>query len=48
MIPNLYKNKADRDYALELMQKVILNDEELTDLIDEKTPNTITSVFCSL
>ena len=39
LIPNVYKNKEDRDYALELMQKVILNDEELTELIDEKTPN---------
>ncbi len=39
LIPELYKNKEDRDYALQLMQKVILNDEELTQIIDEKTPN---------
>ncbi len=39
LIPDVYKNKEDRDYALELMQKVILYDEELTDIIDEKTPN---------
>ena len=39
LIPELYKNKEDRDYALELMQKVIINDEELTEVIDEKTPN---------
>lgn len=39
LIPDLYKNKEDREYAIELMQKVILNDEELTIIIDEKTPN---------
>ncbi len=39
LIPDLYKNKEDRDYAIDLMQKVILNDEELTKIIDEKTPN---------
>jgi len=39
LIPDVYKNKEDRAYALELMQKVILNDEELTEIIDEKTPN---------
>ncbi len=39
LIPDLYKNKEDRDYAIDLMQKVILNDDELTKLIDEKTPN---------
>ncbi len=39
LIPEIYKNKEDRDFALELMQKVILNDDELTTIIDEKTPN---------
>jgi len=39
LIPELYKNKEDRDYALELMQKVIINDDDLTEVIDEKTPN---------
>ena len=39
LIPDLYKNKEDRDYAIDLMQRVILNDEELTIIIDEKTPN---------
>jgi len=39
LIPDLYKNKEDRDYAIDLMQKVIINDEELTEIIDEKTPN---------
>ncbi len=39
LIPDLYKNKEDRDYAIDLMQKVIIEDEELTKIIDEKTPN---------
>lgn len=39
LIPDLYKNKEDRDYAIDLMQKVIIEDEELTEIIDEKTPN---------
>lgn len=39
LFPDLYKNKDDKDYALTLMQKVILNEEELTKIIDEKTPN---------
>jgi len=39
LIPEVYKNKEDRDYALELLQKVILNDENLTETIDSKTPN---------
>ncbi|MCF6308097.1 MAG: transcription antitermination factor NusB [Flavobacteriaceae bacterium] len=39
LIPEVYKNNEDRDYALELLQKVILNDEKLTEIIDNKTPN---------
>ena len=39
LIPEVYKNNEDRDYALELLQKVILNDEKLTEIIDDKTPN---------
>ena len=39
LIPDLYKNNEDRDYALQLIQKVILNDDELTTIIDQKTPN---------
>ena len=39
LIPEVYKNNEDREYALELLQKVILNDEYLTDIIDKKTPN---------
>ena len=39
LIPVVYKNNEDRDYALELLQKVILNDDELSNEIDGKTPN---------
>jgi len=39
LIPEVYKNKEDKEYALELLQKVILNDEEFTKEIDIKTPN---------
>ena len=39
LIPEVYKNKEDRDYAIQLFQKVILNDDELSKEIDGKTPN---------
>ena len=39
LIPELYKNKEDLDYAMQLLQVVILNDDELTTMIDDKTPN---------
>lgn len=39
LIPEVYKNKEDREYALQLLQKVILNEEELSEVIDGKTPN---------
>ncbi len=39
LIPEVYKNNEDREYALQLLQKVILNDEELSLIIDGKTPN---------
>ncbi len=39
LIPELYKNKEDKEFALQLLHKVILNDEELTIIIDQKTPN---------
>ena len=39
LIPEVYKNNEDRSYALELLQKVIVYDEELTTMVDEKTPN---------
>lgn len=39
LIPELYKNEEDRDYALQLFRKVILNDEKLSKEIEGKTPN---------
>ncbi|QIE58926.1 transcription antitermination factor NusB [Rasiella rasia] len=39
MIPSLYKNEDDRDYAVQLLRKVLLNDEKLAAQIDGKTPN---------
>ncbi|MAZ73013.1 MAG: transcription antitermination factor NusB [Flavobacteriaceae bacterium] len=39
VIPSLYKNEDDKDYALQLLRKVILNEEKLTSQIDGKTPN---------
>ena len=39
LIPNLYKNSEDKQFALDLLRKVILNDELLGKEIDGKTPN---------
>ncbi len=39
LIPEVYKNNEDKDYAIQLLQKVILNEEELSEIIDGKTPN---------
>ncbi len=39
LIPEVYKNNEDREFAIELLQKVILNDDTLTKVIDGKTPN---------
>ena len=39
LIPEVYKNKEDREYALQLFQKVIINEDELSEEIDSKTPN---------
>jgi len=39
LIPELYKDIEDRDYALLLLQKVILNDDKLLAEIEGKTPN---------
>ena len=35
----VYKNDEDREYSLELLRKVILNDDKLGAQIDGKTPN---------
>lgn len=39
LIPELYKNEEDRDFAKQLLRKVLQHDEELTAEIDGKTPN---------
>ncbi len=39
LIPDLYKNEEDKEYALQLLRKVLLNDEDLVSEIDGKTPN---------
>jgi N utilization substance protein B len=39
LIPDLYKNDDDRDFATTLFRKVALNDEKLAQMIEGKTPN---------
>ena len=39
LVPSLYKNDDDREFALKLLRKVILNNEKLDNEIDGKTPN---------
>ena len=39
VLPDVYKNDDDREFALTLLRKVILNNEKLTEEIDGKTPN---------
>ncbi len=39
LVPELYKNDEDREYAIELFRKVILNDDKLFSFIEGKTPN---------
>lgn len=39
LVPSLYKNEEDREYALQLFRKVILNEEKLNAQIEGKTPN---------
>jgi N utilization substance protein B len=39
LIPELYKDVEDRDFALRLLQKVLLNEEKLSAEIEGKTPN---------
>lgn len=35
----IYKNEEDREFSLQLLRKVILNDDKLTSEIEGKTPN---------
>lgn len=39
LVPDLYKNDEDRDYAVQLFRKVILNEDKLHTEITGKTPN---------
>jgi N utilization substance protein B len=39
LVPNLYKNEEDREYALQLFRKVVLNEDKLNAQIEGKTPN---------
>ena len=39
LVPNLYKNDEDREYALQLFRKVVLNEDKLNAQIEGKTPN---------
>lgn len=39
LIPELYKYDDDREYAIDLFRKVILNDQKLIQEIEGKTPN---------
>jgi N utilization substance protein B len=39
LIPELYKDADDREFALQLLRKVILNDDKLAIEIEGKTPN---------
>jgi len=39
LVPDLYKNEEDREYALQLFRKVILNEDKLNAQIEGKTPN---------
>ena len=41
LVPNLYKNEEDREYALQLFRKVILNEDKLNAQIVGKTPNWV-------
>ena len=35
----VFKNEEDREYSIQLLRKVVLNDDKLADQIDGKTPN---------
>ncbi|MEZ4779170.1 MAG: transcription antitermination factor NusB [Flavobacteriaceae bacterium] len=38
-IPQIYKDEEDRDFSIQLLRKVILNDDQLSKEVDGKTPN---------
>jgi len=38
-LPSLFKDEMDRQFGIDLFRKVILNDKELTEMLQGKTPN---------
>ncbi|MAP53506.1 transcription antitermination factor NusB [Altibacter sp.] len=48
LLPELYKNDEDRDFAVTLFRKTILNEEKLSKEIDGKTPNWDTERIAEL
>lgn len=39
LLPDLYKNLEDREFAIQLLRKILLNDDVLSNAIKGKTPN---------
>ena len=39
VVPTKYKSEEDKEFAIDLLRKTILNDDHLTGIIDGKTPN---------
>lgn len=39
VVPSKYKSEEDKEFAIDLLRKTILNDDHLTGIIDGKTPN---------
>jgi len=39
LVPDVYKDDEDRDFALNLFRRVVEKDEELSGVIEGKTPN---------
>jgi len=46
--PKVFKNSEDQEFSVELLRKVILNDDSLADQIDGKTPNWDTERIAEL
>lgn len=48
VVPSLYKEEEDRDFALSLFRKTVLNSRELSREFEEKTPNWDTERIAEL
>ncbi|MCB0457185.1 MAG: transcription antitermination factor NusB [Flavobacteriaceae bacterium] len=46
--PQIYKDEEDRDFSIQLLRKVILNDYQLSKEVDGKTPNWDTERIADL